>query len=76
MTTKKQKRAIAMAKHQAFMEEVRRTGLEAQEKDRRNRAISVMKRWEKSHEKHSKRDILVEECPICDPSLVEKGAGA
>lgn len=37
MATKKQKRELSYQKHLAFMEEVRRTGLEAQKKDREHR---------------------------------------
>jgi hypothetical protein len=37
MATKKQKREIAHAKHQAFMAELKRTGLEAQRRDRERR---------------------------------------
>lgn len=37
MATKKQKRAIAEANHEAFMAEYRRSGLEAQKKDRAHR---------------------------------------
>lgn len=38
MATKKQKRLAAKAKHDAFMEEMRRSGLEAQRKDHEERA--------------------------------------
>lgn len=38
MATKKQKRLAAKEKHDHFMEELRRSGLEAQRKDREHRA--------------------------------------
>lgn len=37
MATKKQKREAALQKHKAYMAEVKRTGLQAQRKDREHR---------------------------------------
>lgn len=54
MATKKQKRLAAKAKHEAFMEDIRRTGLEAQRKDRVARTNELLKSQEGPHEKHNR----------------------
>ena len=63
MATKKQKRAAAEAKHVAFMEEMRRSGLEAQRQDRERREAEARKAWQDQHDK--KHHKFVDECPIC-----------
>lgn len=43
MASRKQKHALAVAKHEAFMEEMRVSGLKAQEVDRKRREAKVAK---------------------------------
>jgi len=62
MATKAQKRLEAQKKHEAFMEELRLSGLEAQRQDRADREHNHRKMWEKKHEKHFKFD---NSCPHC-----------
>lgn len=64
MATKKQKRQAALAKHEAFMAEIRRTGLEAQRKDRVARTQELLKAQEKPHEKHNKFEDWCLHCQI------------
>lgn len=69
MATKKQKRAIAEAKRKEFMDEIRRTGLEAQRKDREYRMRKLKESQKDQHEKkHSwkKRDP---ECLWCKDEI-------
>lgn len=63
MATKKQKRAAAEAKHQAFMEEHRQSGLAAQRQDRERRAAEERKAWQDVHDK--KHHKFVDNCPLC-----------
>ena len=62
MATKAQKRLEAQRKHEAFMEELRLSGLEAQRQDHSDREHNLKKTWEKKHEKHFKFD---NNCPHC-----------
>lgn len=62
MATKKQKHEAAVARREKFMAEVRRTGLEAQRKDRERREAQMRKATEKAHEKHYK---FVDDCLHC-----------
>lgn len=65
MVAKRIKRAINRARHEEYMAEYRRTGLEAQKKDRDSRARKKYQEWEEPHNtKHSSKKP-VEECPWC-----------
>lgn len=63
MATKKQKRAAAEEKHRSYMEEIRRSGLEAQRRDREKREAEARKAWQEQHDK--KHHKFVDECPFC-----------
>lgn len=63
MATKKQKHAQALAKRQALEEELRQSGLRAQEADRARREAEARKVWQDQHDK--KHFKFIDECPIC-----------
>lgn len=65
MATKKQKREAAMAKHEHRMEELRRTGLEAQQKDRAHRQQKELDAWAENHRKNHSWKKRIKECPHC-----------
>lgn len=69
MATKKQKRAAALAKRAAFEEEYRRSGLEAQRKDREHRARKLREEWRENHEKRHSWKKRIKECPICQDEI-------
>lgn len=72
MATKKQKREAGFQKHIKFVEDHRRSGLEAQKKDREFRAKEEKKLWQKQHDaKHSWKN-LVKECPLCQDKMGPK----
>jgi hypothetical protein len=60
MATKKQKRERALAKHEAFMEERRLSGLEAQRKDREYRERKAARYAEEALAKKAELDAKVE----------------
>lgn len=65
MATKKQKRQRLIAKREAEMEEYRRSGLAALQKERERRFQKELQDWEKQHgEKHSWKKRIIE-CPHC-----------
>lgn len=74
MATKKQKRAALMARREAFFEEHRRTGLEAQKKDRERRAHQEREAWREQHEKKHSYKKLIAECPLCQD--IRKATGS
>lgn len=65
MATKKQKRQRAEEKRAAYMEELRRTGLEAQRKDRESRKRAERKAWQEQHDKKHNWKNRVKQCPLC-----------
>lgn len=76
MATKKQKREAAEAKHKAFMEAERLSGLEAQRKDRAERKRQELNAWQEQHEKKHSWKKRVAECPHCQiiASAVKRGS--
>jgi hypothetical protein len=70
MATKKQKRAAGIAKHEAFLEEMRRSGLEAQRKDRERKERMLLQEWQDQHDKKHSWKKVIDECPHCQ--LVKK----
>lgn len=65
MATKKQKRERGEEKHKRFMAEIRKTGLEAQRKDREHREKKNREAWREQHDtKHTWKKRL-KECPLC-----------
>lgn len=76
MATKKQKRERGEQKRMHFMSEHRRTGLEAQRKDREHRQQKEREAWREQHDKKHSWKKRIKECPICQDSLrAEKSAG-
>lgn len=69
MATKKQKRTIAEAKHQAFMNEIRETGLAALAKDREHRERKNREAWLDNHQKKHSWKNRIKECPHCSDIL-------
>jgi len=71
MATKKQKRQEMLEKRAAFEDEMMRTGLEAQRKDRERRRQQELEAWQKQHgEKHSWKK-RIKECPHCRIEMAE-----
>lgn len=71
LATKKQKRAAALAKREAWVKERIETGLKAQHDDHENRKN---KQREKQREKHNKEHswkALEKECVLCMDKLEE-----
>lgn len=69
MATKKEKRARALAKREAFLANEAEIGRKAIEADHKRRAIEARKRWETAHEKHYKFD---DDCPLCKEIKVKQ----
>jgi hypothetical protein len=69
MTTKKQRHEEALKKRESMLEEVRQTGLAAQETDRKKRAVEIRDAWRDTHE--SKHFKFIKECPLCEDSRRE-----
>lgn len=66
MATRKVKHAIAVAKHNDFMESVRQSGLAALRGDRANRERENLQKWEEIHiRNHRGLNDFVSECPWC-----------
>ena len=60
MATKKQKRAAAEAKHERMMEELRRSGLAAQQKDREIREAKLARAKDDAAKRNNKADSKAE----------------
>lgn len=69
MATKKAKRAAAEAKRAKMLEEYRRTGLEAQRKDREHRERKELEAWQDQHDKKHSWKKRIKECPHCKIEL-------
>lgn len=63
MTTKAQKRLAAQKKREAFLEEIRQSGLEAQRIDHEIRRKEELRAWQNIHDK--KHHTFIKECPHC-----------
>lgn len=74
MATKKQKRLAGQAKHEKRMEELRRSGLEAQKRDKAERFRQQLALWEEGHNKRHHK--FVDECPHCQVirAAISRGA--
>ena len=77
MATKKQKRERGEQKRMHFMAEIKRTGLEAQRKDREYRDKKNRELWSNQHEKKHDWKRRVKECPLCQEIIraTAKAAG-
>lgn len=69
MATKKQKRAAALAKHEADMKAYREGGLQALQKDREYRAHKEREDWRANHDKRHSWKKRIKECPICNDEI-------
>lgn len=65
MATKKQKRIQAIARHKAFMDEYRMSGLRALLKDKERRAQKDRDEWRENHDKNHSWKKRIKECPLC-----------
>ena len=65
MATKKQKRERGEQKRVHFMAEIKRTGLEAQRKDREHREKKHREAWRDQHDKKHNWKRRIKECPLC-----------
>lgn len=65
MATKKEKRAAALARHQAYFEELKNTGLKAMTRDRDHRREKDLQEWEENHTKNHSSKKVITECPHC-----------
>ena len=70
MATKKEKRARAEAKREAFLAAERERGLRALSTSRKIREADNRKSWERDHETHFR---FVDECPLCKEALAKLG---
>lgn len=70
MATKKQKREAGLQRHKEFLAEVRRSGLEAQKRDREQRDKKHRADWAERHESHSWKK-LSPDCPLCQDMLAK-----
>lgn len=59
MATKKQRREAALAKHEAFVAEQKRLGLEAQRKDQERRAAQLARAEEEAEERNRKMNARI-----------------
>lgn len=74
MATKAQKRAVNKAKYEAFMQDLKDSGLRALKNDRHARHQKALAEWEDNHNKrHTSDDKLIVECPHCQIRLRELG---
>lgn len=71
MPTKKQKRAAALARHEARMAELKRSGLAAQKRDREARQRELLVTQEKAHEKHSRFEDWCLHCQTIKKALAQ-----
>ena len=69
MATKKQKRAAALARREAFLAEERERGLNALRKERERRAYEARKEWQEQHDKKHSWKKRIKECPICKDEI-------
>lgn len=69
MATKKQKRQAGLAKHEAYMAELKRSGLEAQRKDRTERARQHLIAQEKIHQQHHRFEDWCLHCTIIKKAI-------
>lgn len=69
MATKKQKREAGFQKHLRESEDLRRSGLEAQRKDRETRTKKEREAWQENHDKKHSWKNLVKECPLCQDKM-------
>lgn len=69
MTTRKQKHEQAVEKRARFLEEQKRSGLEAQRIDREYREEQLRRATEEKHNKEHSWRKLHKDCPHCDDLL-------
>lgn len=74
MATKAQKREAGRIKHQRFIADIKRTGLEAQRRDREHRKQKHLSDTEVEHKKSHGWKKLVKDCPHCDEMIAKSKA--
>lgn len=71
MTTKKQKREAGLAKHAAWVEEQKVSGLKAQQSDQQNRKNKLRDSQREKHDKNHSWKQLDKDCILCQDRLEE-----